>query len=219
MILLPHSRCCRARRSITSPSSTSCFWEEPRMSLWQGRCAVVLSVVLVLATSVPTLAAGVRARFELSSPSTMPSPTDLFTVADPSHNTGVRVSLPKPNCAVRVSDCRDIDVLNTLDGFNLQPRISIPFSGAIDVATVSSSDVFFLSLGDTLGGRGGQVIGINQVVWDPATFTLDAESDELLDQHTRYALIIPNGIRDTAGKPVGPSPFRQALNFGGAKDA
>jgi len=189
------------------------------MSLWQGRRAVVLTVILVLATSVPALAAGVHARFELASPSTMPSPTDLFTVADPSHNTGVRVSLPKPDCAIRVSDCLDIDVINTLDGFNLQPRISIPFSGAIDVATVSSANVFFLSLGDTLGGAGGQVVGINQVVWDPATTTLHAESDELLDQHTRYALIVTNGIRDTAGDPVEPGPFRQALNFGQTRDA
>jgi hypothetical protein len=189
------------------------------MSSWQGRRALVLSVVLVLATAVPALAGGVHARFDLSSPSGVPFPTDLFTVADPSHNTGLRVSLPKPDCAVRRSDCADIDVLNTLDGFNLQPRVSIPFSGAIDVATVNSGNVFFLSLGDALGGGGGQAIGINQVVWDPETFTLHAESDELLDQHTRYALIVTNGIRDIAGDPVDPSPFRQALNLGQTNDA
>lgn len=189
------------------------------MSLWQGRRALAFSVVLMLATAAPTLAAGVHARFDLSSPSAMPFPTNLFTVDDPGHNTGLRVSLPKPSCAARPSDCADIDVLNTLDGFNLQPRVSIPFSGAINVATVNSSNVFFLNLGDTRGGSGGQVIGINQVVWDPATFTLHAESDELLDQHTRYALIVTNGIRDTAGDPVRPSPFRQALNFGQTKDA
>src|SRR5437867_8648442 len=201
MILLPHSRCCRrARRSVTSPGSTSCVLRGTRMSLWQGRRhALVLGVVFVLATAIPGLAAGVHARFDLSSPSEMPYPTDLFTAADPSHNTGVRVNLPKPNCAVRVSDCLDIDVLNTLDGFNMQPRVSIPFSGAIDVATVSSANVFFLSLGDTLGGGGGQVVGINQVVWDPATNTLHAESDELLDQHTRYALVVTRDVRDAAG--------------------
>src|SRR6266705_1811582 len=221
MLLLPHSRCGRrARRSVTRPGSTSCFLGGSRMSLWQGRrTALVLGVVFVLATAIPALAAGVHARFDLSSPSEMPYPTDLFTAADPSHNTGVRVNLPKPNCAVRVSDCLDIDVLNTLDGFNMQPRVSIPFSGAIDVATVSSANVFFLSLGDTLGGGGGQLVGINQVVWDPATNTLHAESDELLDQHTRYALIVTNGIRDTAGDPVERGPFRQALNFGKTKDA
>jgi hypothetical protein len=117
------------------------------------------------------------------------------------------------------ADCNDIAVLNTLDGFNLQPRISVSFSGAIDVSTVNSSSVFFVSLGDTLGG-GGQVVGINQIVWDPVTNTLHAESDELLDQHTRYALIVTNGIRDTAGDPAEPgafATFRHDLNFGQTK--
>jgi len=54
-------------------------------------------------------------------------------------------------------------VLNTLDGFNLQPRLSIPFDGPIDVSTVTSVTIFLLSLGDTLpgGDQGGQVVGIN----------------------------------------------------------
>jgi hypothetical protein len=189
------------------------------MTLWQGRRAVVVTLALVLATAMPALAAGVHARFDLAFRSEMPFPTDLFTVADPSHNTGRRVSLPAPNCAMRPSDCADIAVINTLDGFNLQARISVPFSGPIDVSSVNSGNVFFLSLGDTLGGAGGQVIGINQVVWDPVGNTLHAESDELLDQHTRYALIVTNGIRDTAGDPVEPGPFRQALNFGQTKSA
>src|SRR5262249_17760447 len=32
--------------------------------------------------------------------------------------------------------------------------------------------------------------------------TLHVESDELLDQHTRYALIVTNGVRDQDGRPV-----------------
>jgi hypothetical protein len=63
--------------------------------------------------------------------------------------------------AVRPSDCADIDVRNELDGFNIQPRISIPFSGPIDISTVSSSTVFLV-------GAAGRLIGINQVVWEPA---------------------------------------------------
>jgi hypothetical protein len=178
-------------------------------------------MVLTLVVLFPALAAGagVTARFDLSSPAGHPFPTDIYTVADPSHNTGLRVSLPKPDCAVRPSDCADIDVLNTLDGFNLQARLSIPFSGAIDVATVNDSNIFVLSLGDTLGGAGGQVVGINQVVWDPTSLTLHAESDQLLDQHTRYALIVTNGIRDAVGDPVEPGPFRHDLNFGQTNDA
>jgi hypothetical protein len=189
------------------------------MSPWPGRRAIAVSVVLLLTTAAPALAGGVSPQFALSSLSTMPFPTDIFTVDDPSQNTGVRVKLPKPDCAARPSDCADIDVVNTLDGFNLQARVSIPFSGPINVATVNSTNIFFLSRGDTLGGGGGQVIGINQVVWDPATFTLHAESDQLLDQHTLYALIITNGIHDTAGDPVEPGPFRKALNLGQTKDA
>src|SRR5262245_15906410 len=191
------------------------------MNLWPSCRAVSQILVLLLATASPSLAAGVNAAFDLTSPSAGPFPSDVFTVADPSHNTGLRVKLPKPDCAVRPTDCADIDVLNTLDGFNLQPRITVGLSGPIDVATVNSGNVFFVSLGDTLGGGGGQVIGINQVVWDPATNTLHAESDELLDQHTQYALIVTDGIRDTAGDPVEAgafATFRHDLNFGQTKD-
>src|SRR5262249_49937540 len=127
-----------------------------------------------------------------------------FTVDDPSQNTGLRVNLPKPDCAARPSDCEDLDVINTLDGFNLQPRLSIPFDGAIDVETVNSRTVFLVSLGSAVpaGSRGGQVIGVNQIVWDTATNMLHVESDELLDQHTRYALIVTNGLRDASGAAV-----------------
>ena len=79
----------------------------------------------------------VHALFDLDRPETGPFPTDVFTVADPSHNTGRRVNLPYPDCTVRVSDCEDLDVINTLDGFGLQTRISIPFDGSIDPSTVT----------------------------------------------------------------------------------
>ncbi len=148
-----------------------------------------------------------------SSPSGAPFPTDRYTVADATQLTGVRVDLPKPNCAVRPSDCLDIDVLNTLDGFNLQPRLSIPFTGAIDVASVSSENVFLVRLSD------GDVTGINQIAWEPAVNTLHAESDQLLDQHTRYLLVVTNGVKDAAGDPIEASSLLQDLNFGHAKDA
>src|SRR4051812_43288272 len=107
------------------------------MSRLQGFRAVAVSMALVVVTAAPTLAAGVQAGFDLATPSKGPFPSDIFTVADPGHNTGVRVNLPKPNCTTNPSDCADIDVLNTLDGFNLQPRISVSFSGPIDVSSVN----------------------------------------------------------------------------------
>src|SRR5262245_9149785 len=48
-----------------------------------------------------------------------PFPSDRFTVADPSQNTGLRVNLPLPDPATHLSDYHDTQVLNTLDGFNL----------------------------------------------------------------------------------------------------
>ena len=144
-----------------------------------------------------------------------PFPSDLFTVSDASQNTGLRIDLPKPDCQIRRSDCEDIDLLNTLDGFNLLPRLSIPFDGAIDPATATSQTVFLINLQ-------GRVTGINRIVWDPATNTLHAESDELLDQHSRYALIVTNGLHDAQGNPIEPSEtfqrFRHDLNFGQTGD-
>jgi hypothetical protein len=165
------------------------------------------------------------AAFDLDSPDRGPFPSDRFTVADASQLTGRRVNLPLPDSATRPSDYADVSVINTLDGFNLQPRLSISFDGPIDVNSVNSNDVFVIRLGDTQSpqDQGGQVVGINQIVWDPATDTLHVESDELLDQHTRYALIVTSGVRDADGEPIQPGEgfdrFRHDLNFGQTADA
>jgi Bacterial Ig-like domain len=164
------------------------------------------------------------AAFDLANPESGPFPSDRFTVADSSQLTGRRVDLPLPDAASHPSDYADVSVINTLDGFNLQPRLSIAFSGPIDVNTVNSNTVFLVKLDDTTSptDSGGQVIGINQTVWDVATNTLHVESDELLDQHTRYALIVTRGVHDAAGQPVEASDefsrFRHDLNFGQSQD-
>jgi len=163
--------------------------------------------------------AKVRVLFDLGSPAGGPFPSDHFTVPDDAQNTGLRVNLPKPDCSLKGAECNDIEVLNTLDGFNVQPRLSIPFSGPIDVKTVSSA-VFLVRLGP---GRGQTVVGIDQIVWDTATNSLHVESDELLEQHTRYALLVTQGVRDPSGNAVEASDefekFRQGLNFGHTGDA
>jgi hypothetical protein len=169
-------------------------------------------------TGAPGPRRQVHAGFDLTDPSGGPFPSNRFTVADPTQNTGRRVNLPLPDPTTNPSDYQDTQLLNELDGFNLQPRLSIPFDGAIDVNSVSSSTVFLLSLGDTLvpHDHGGQVVGINQVVWDVATTTLHVESDQLLDQHTRYALIVTDGVRDQRGHPVEETEafrhFRQTVH-------
>ncbi len=154
-------------------------------------------------------AGGVRALFDLGHPSTWPFPSNWFTVFDDTQNTWRRVNMPLPDCTVYVSDCSDLRAINELDGFNLQPRLSIPFSGPIDVNSVNSQTVFLVSLGSTTEDEGfmprGYGIGINQVVWDVATNTLHVGSDELLAQHTRFALYVTTGVLDTQGNPVGAS--------------
>jgi hypothetical protein len=150
------------------------------------------------------LSGSVHALFDLQTPQSGPFPSNHFTVADATQNTGRRVNLPLPDPNTHPSDFQDTQVLNTLDGFNLQPRLSVPFDGPIDVNTVSSQTVFLVSLGDPLdpGQHQGEVVGINQVVWDVATTTLHVESDQLLAQHTRYALIVTDSIHDAVGNPV-----------------
>jgi len=138
----------------------------------------------------------VYASFDLSRPEGGPFPSDIFTVEDLTQNTGRRVNYPLPDCAVRPTDCDDLAMVNTLDGWGLQPRISIPFTGEIDPKTLNSNTVFLIEL------PGGARIGINQLIWDPATHTLHAEADEVLDQHHRYAVIVTDGVRDTSGKVV-----------------
>lgn len=163
------------------------------------RAALLAVLALVLPTAAFAASAG------------QPFPSNLHTTADASQVTGLRVDLAKPDCAVRPSDCADIDVLNTLDGFNIQPRISVPFSGPIDLATATSDNIFLV-------GPGYHVVGINQVVWEPAANTLHFESDQQLDQSSTYLLVVTNGVHGADGAPLDTTTFRHDLNFGQTKD-
>ncbi|MBZ5505228.1 MAG: hypothetical protein LAO78_07060 [Acidobacteriia bacterium] len=193
------------------------------------RRAIALLAAAVLLT--PALAAAAtHPLFNLQSNTQSPFPSDRFTVLDSHQLTGLRVSMPLPNCATNPSDCADLALVNQLDGFNLQPRLSIPFDGAIDVNTVNSKTVFLIKLPGR-GLRGEEefehfrphVIGINQIVWDPASLTLFAESNDHLDEDSNYALIVTTGVHDAAGNPIAASDdfadFRRDDNFGQTKDA
>ena len=138
-------------------------------------------------------------------------PTNLDTVPDATQLTGLHVQLPEPNCTTHPSDCADVAELDQLDGFNIQPRLTIPFSGPIDLATVSSSTIFLV-------GPDGSRVGINQLVWEPATNTLFAESDQQLAQHTTYLLVVTTGVHDANGAPLDATTFRHDLNYGQTKD-
>ena len=88
---------------------------------------------LAFATALTCLAAhsfaGVSVRTSSTDPTATPFPSDRFSVRAWHNNTFRRVNLPKPDCAVdaaRALECADIDVINELDGFSTQPRITVP---------------------------------------------------------------------------------------------
>jgi hypothetical protein len=166
--------------------------------------------VVIVSTLLAAFAFVFPLTAEAATSTGQPFPSNLYTVPDANQVTGLRVDLPKPDCTTHPSDCADIAVLDTLDGFNIQPRISIPFSGPIDPSTVSSSTVFLV-------GPGDDVVGINQVVWEPATNTLHVETDEQLAQDTTYLLVVTDGIHAADGTPI-KATFRHDLSYGQTKD-
>jgi Bacterial virulence factor lipase N-terminal len=173
-------------------------------------------MILTLAWSAWAVAdRPVHPRFDLaSSVNGSPFPSDLYTVADASNRTGRRVNMPLPDRSTHPSDYDDLTVINTLDGFNLLPRVSIPFDGSIDPSSVSSATVYLVELAqvgkDTIVAN---TVGINQIVWDPATLTLHVESNDLLREGARYAVIVTGGILDTSGQRVKASPeFKQFID-------
>ncbi len=136
-------------------------------------------------------------------------PDDAFTVANKAQLTGRRINFrqgvdyPKVGGVVQPS-CTDADFsicdafaeLNTLDGFDLQPRVLVPFTGPIDLASVNTSN-FFIS-----ADKGTFVSGLRQLVFDPATNTLSGISDVFLGEATPYRIHVTSGILDNTGRPV-----------------
>src|SRR5262245_25563280 len=183
---------------------------ENRLFRERRACMAISALALLL---IPVAAAAPHATGAGGGVSAgQPFPTNLLTIPDPAQMTGLRVDLPRPDCGARPSDCADVAVLNTLDGFNVLPRISVPFSGPIDLSTVSSDAVF---LADASGAR----VGINKVVWERAANTLHAEADRALVQDTEYVLVVTDGVKAADGSTLDASSFRHELAYGQTGDA
>jgi hypothetical protein len=162
------------------------------------------------ALSAAGVSNGVNVRFDPSDPQTGPFPADALTTPDGSQLTGRRVNLPLPDCAVQPTLCAELGAVNQLDGFNVQPRVTVVFSGAVDTATLR--DGIFLVASDNLTSsetglqKNGDAVAINLVVYDPVTYTAYAKPDAALDQHRRYLLVVTDAIHDLAGNPVAADP-------------
>ena len=204
------------------------FWLLAGMAAFRqvisARCLCLVAGLLVATAASPletnagkhapeAQSPAVFARFDLRRPRTGPFPSDIFTVRDVRNITGLRLNYPLPDCRLRPSDCEDLAVVNTLDGWGLEQQVSIPFTGDVDPRTLSSESVFLVRLSSRSSGFSptAAVIGINQVVWNPANHTAYAEVDEQLDQHQQYALIVTNAVRDPFGRRVKATDAFQSL--------
>jgi len=164
-----------------------------------------LSLTALLAASA-VQAAGVKVRFDPTSPAVGPFPSDALTVADSGQKTGLRINLPMPDCSKEPSTCAELAIVNQLDGFSLEPRLRVRFSAAVNPDTLKDGVfIYWLNL-LTTEEQGQQPFGtitpINKIEYDPATNTAYAEPDQLLAQHRRYALLVTSAVKDLKGDPV-----------------
>src|SRR5262245_561226 len=171
-------------------------------------------LTIILSLTPLAASAGVNVLFDLRDPAKTIFPSNLFTDFDRAQSTLRRVDLPMPDCVAQPVECGDVAVLNELDGFSIDPRVSVPFDGDIDPVTVTSDTVYLASLGGL--GSFGHRVGINRVVWDPVSHTLFFKPDDLLEQQTRYAVIVTDGVRDTAGRRIDGPQFSRFC-AGGAR--
>ncbi|MFL5824671.1 MAG: hypothetical protein ACJ764_14655 [Solirubrobacteraceae bacterium] len=136
-------------------------------------------------------------------------PNNMFTVRDRSQVTGRRihfrrgVDYPNFRGAIRkrctsadYSICDAFAELNTLDGFDPDPRVTVPLTGSIRLSSVTAKD-FYIS-----NTHGGFASGLRQLTFDPKTHTLAGIADSFLREHTTYEIHVTDGIRDASGRAI-----------------
>ncbi len=111
-------------------------------------------------------------------------PDDRLTVPDRTQLTGRRIALPQVDCARQVTTCDVVRQLNQLDGFDLDPRISITFSRPVDAAAVAAATTVEKVRGPGPGLR----TGVDRVVYDPAHASVFMHPQVQLAPSTTYRL-------------------------------
>jgi hypothetical protein len=129
-------------------------------------------------------------------------PSDRLTTPDPQQSTGRRVTLPLPDCAADAAGCDEIRLLNELDGFSVNPRIAIRFTGPVALESLTRAAAFLLPLSTEPGAA---PIGMAQLVWDGENSTVYARPERTLLQARRYALVLTTKVTDEAGQPLAPA--------------
>ena len=148
--------------------------------------------------------------FAPASPWEVPFPNDIFTLPSPQMATRRRVNLPLPADAALVSERKDVESVNVLDGFSIYPRITIPLSGSTPDPDSFNSDHVFLVVLAPVAER-GRVIPIDQRIIDttvPGAPRLVFAPDEYLAERSRYAIVVTRGLTG-GGEPFGPNTLFQ----------
>lgn len=133
-----------------------------------------------------------------------PFPSNALTVPDSTQKTGLRVSLTADfsSCdpGSSPSVCGSTSLLNQLDGFSVNPRMMVCFSGAVDTATLKSG-ITIIPL------SAGVSIGINQIFYDQNSNCAFAKPNQVLNQQSQYVLLVSDSVQ------AGGAPVAADLNF------
>jgi hypothetical protein len=157
------------------------------------------SWLILFLSALPLWSGNTTVLFQPSAPSVGPFPANAVTVPDSTQKTGLQVSLPAPaGCtpSSAATECVNNRLLNQLDGFSLNPRLRICFSGPVDPNTLSAG-VNLLSL-----DRTEPFIAIRQVLFDPAGNCAFAKPERVLSQQSRYLLTVTSDVADSDGKKL-----------------
>ena len=168
----------------------------------RGLCVVAVVVFVAAAGLAPSRAsaAGVSV-VQGNHYGTRIFPDNFFTVPDSTEVSGLRVNfragIDYAACnGTDYSVCDTFAMLNHLDGFDLQPRVTVPLTGAVKLSSVDDSNFYITDAG------GAFVSGLRQLVFDPAANTLSGISDQFLTEDTPYRVVVTSGIQDSAGNPI-----------------
>jgi hypothetical protein len=136
-------------------------------------------------------------------------PNNFFTVRDRAEGSGRRVhfrlgvdypsfhgSIHRSCSSVDYSICDGFAELNKLDGFDINPQVTVPFTGSIRLSSVTAKDFYISDL------HKHRASGLRQLTFDPATNTLAGIADGFLRENKTYEIHVTSGIRDKSGHPI-----------------
>lgn len=154
--------------------------------------------------------------------SLFPYPSDVFTAADPSFPTGLRLRIPP----IPVPAHLDMEALDALDGFSYVPRMHVSLSchldpeslPDVDSSTRPTSPAYLIDMdpaSDALGERVPVIAMLDHfgLARRPKVYTLRFETVTPLRPGTRYALVLTRRLEGVDCNPIeGSEAFRAILD-------